>query len=76
MLLKHKPTIKFDPSNKLHRQVVREYLETGRLSTDQFKFTPDAKYVSVAHQIQSELVKFYLDKELVAKRKKEEVAAW
>ncbi len=63
MLLTHKTTVKFDPSKKSHRNVVRQYLATGRLATDEYKFAHNPKYVSVAHQLQAELLQYYLNKE-------------
>lgn len=75
MLLIHKPTIQFDPTNKKHREVVRLYMETGRLATDEFKFQNDPKYISVGHQIQQKLLAWYLNKELRAVRQSTKVAA-
>jgi hypothetical protein len=62
MLLNHKPTIKFDPANRMHRDVIRGFLKTGRMDAD-YKFLHDSKYISVADQCKTELVAYFLDKE-------------
>ena len=75
MLLTHKPTIQFDPTNKKHREVVRLYMESGRLATDEFKFQHDPKFISVGHQIQQKLLAWYLSKELRIVKQQTKVAA-
>lgn len=67
MLLNHKPTVKFDPTNKEHREVIRGYIKTGRMDAP-FKFLHDSKYISVADQCKTELVAYYLDKEVSKKK--------
>lgn len=68
MILYPKPIVKFDPTNKEHREVIRGFLKTGRMEAS-FQFLHDSKYISVSHQCQVELLTYLLDKE--ATRKKE-----
>lgn len=62
MLLNPKPIVKFDPSNKEHRQVMRGYIRTGRMDAS-YKFLHDSAYISIADQCKSELAAWYLQRE-------------
>lgn len=67
MLLNHKATVKFDPSNKEHRAVIRDFLKTGRMDAE-YKFLHDSKYISVADQCKTELVAWFLEREATKKK--------
>jgi hypothetical protein len=63
-LLKRIDSVKFDPSNKEHRAAVRAFMRRKAWVDSSMRFTPDPAYnSSVAEQVQTKLLQWYLDQE-------------
>lgn len=67
MLLKRRETVDFDPSNRYHRAAVKAFLRRKAWSDSPIQFSYDPNYGngSVADQVQSKLLEWYLSKEKV-----------
>ena len=64
MLLKPTDTVVFDPSNKEHRAAVRLFMRRKAWVDSPMRFSPDPAYnSSVAEQVQTKLLQWYLDQE-------------
>ena len=63
MILQHSATTDFDPSNKEHRQAVKDFLKRKAWADAKFRFTHDPVYGSVASQVQGKLLDWYLEQE-------------
>ena len=64
MLLKPTDTVSFDPSNKEHRTAVRLFMKRKAWVDSPLRFSPDPAYnSSVAEQVQTKLLQWYLDQE-------------
>lgn len=63
MLLKHTETVEFNPALKEHRAAVRAFLRRRAWNDSPIRFTHDPAYGSVAEQVQSKLLAWYLAKE-------------
>jgi hypothetical protein len=63
MLLKRQELIEFDPANKAHRAAVRAFLKRRAWVDSPLRFAHDPAYGSVAEQVQSKLLQWYVDQE-------------
>lgn len=63
MLLKHSETVEFNPALKEHRAAVRDFLKRKAWNDSPIRFSHDPQYGSVAEQVQSKLLAWYLSKE-------------
>jgi len=64
MLLKHKATIKFDPSNIRHREAVHSFMKRRAWVDSPVQFSKDLAYSSIAEQVQTKLLQWYIDQEI------------
>jgi len=63
MILKHLATVTFDPSNKEHRAAVRAFMKRRAWADSPLRFTHDPTYGSVAEQVQTKLLLWYMEQE-------------
>lgn len=63
MLLTLPATVEFDPSKKAHRDAVRAFMKRQAWVDSPIRFAYDPAYGSIAAQVQSKLLKWYMDKE-------------
>ena len=56
-------TVVFDPTNKEHRAAVRAFMRRKAWSDSPIKFKHDPDFGSIADQVQTKLLKWYLDQE-------------
>ena len=65
MLLKKTELVDFDPSKKEHRAAVKAFLKRTAWGDSPVRFKHDPEYsaASVADQVQSKLLQYYLSKE-------------
>ena len=63
MILQHPATTEFDPSNKEHRQAVRDFLKRNAWSDSKYRFKYNPAYGSIANQVQEKLLAWYIDQE-------------
>jgi hypothetical protein len=69
MFIKPVQTIDFDPSNKKHREAVAAFLKRKAWADSPLRFTHDPAYGSVAQQVQTKLLEYYMAKEFGKKTK-------
>jgi hypothetical protein len=58
-----RPIVLFDASNKLHRQWVTKFIETGRWGDCPVRFTVKEEYGNMIAHIQKELLLWYSQQE-------------
>lgn len=65
MILQKTETVDFDPANKVHRAAVKAFLKRKAWgdSPIRFSYDPDYGNGSIADQVQSKLLEWYLSKE-------------
>lgn len=63
MVLKKAETVNFDPSIKEHRNAVRSFLKRVAWSDSPIRFSHDPAYDSMADQVCSKLLAWYLSQE-------------
>lgn len=69
MLLTLPATVEFDPSKKAHRDAVRAFMVRHAWVDSPIRFAYDPAYGSIAAQVQTKLLQWYMDKEAgVAKK--------
>lgn len=68
MFLKKSDTVMFDPSNKSHRQAVRDFMKRRAWVDTSIRFSYDPEYGSVVDQVQSKLLTWYMAKDNTAPR--------
>lgn len=62
-MIKKPTTIAFDPSIKGHRAAARAFLRRRCWADSPLRFSHDPEYTSLDHQVQTKLLKWYLDQE-------------
>jgi len=67
MILQKSKTVDFDPSSKLHRASVVAFMRRNAWVDSPLRFTDDPEYGSVPEQVQTKLLRWYMDKETVKK---------
>ncbi len=72
MLLQHSELVDFDPAKKEHRQAVRDFMKRRAWADTHMRFSYDPAYGSVAEQVQSKLLSWYMFHEETRSKKKEE----
>ncbi len=70
MFLQRTQTVDFDPNNKEHRDAVRQFLKRKTWADSPIRFSHDAAYGSVASQVESKLLRWYVDQEEAKGEKK------
>lgn len=68
MILQKIPSTNFDPSNKEHREAVGAFLKRTAWGDSKFRFTHDPAYDSVADQVKSKLLTWYLKNDKAPKK--------
>jgi len=63
MLLKRRETIVFNPSDREHRAAVRAFLKRMAWADSPLRFSYNSAFGSVAEQVQTRLLQWYLDQE-------------
>ena len=63
MLLKRRETIVFNPSDREHRAAVRAFLKRMAWADSPLRFSYNSAYGSVAEQVQTRLLQWYLEQE-------------
>lgn len=65
MILTKSETIQFNPAQKLHRAAAKAFMVRRAWADSPLRFTYDPEYnqTSVAEQVQSKLLAYYLNKE-------------
>jgi len=69
MFIKPVQTIDFDPSNKKHREAVAAFMVRKAWADSPLRFTHDPAYGSVAQQVQTKMLEYYMGKEFAKKTK-------
>ena len=59
--------VEFDPSNFEHRKAVSDFMQRNAWADTPFRFKADAQFMSVAHQVQTKLLQWYLANEMDGK---------
>lgn len=70
MYLKRQEIVEFDPNNKAHRAAARAFLKRKAWVDSPLRFAHDTGYGSVAEQIQSKLLDWYVAQEEAKETKK------
>lgn len=68
MLLTLPATVEFDPSKKAHRDAVRAFMKRQAWVDSPIRFAYDPAYGSIADQVRSKLLQWYMDKEAGVKK--------
>lgn len=68
MLLKRQETIEFDPSKKEHRAAAHAFMKRGAWADSPLRFAYDPSYGSVADQVRSKLLDWYVAQETKPKK--------
>lgn len=63
MILQSPNTVEFDPSNKKHREAVRAFMKRNAWADSPIRFSYDPGYGSIADQVRSKLLAWYMEKE-------------
>ena len=63
MYLSKPATISFDPSKKDHRAAARAFLKRKAWVDSPLRFSHDPSYTSIADQVQSKLLNWYMSQE-------------
>ena len=63
MLLRHHPVVEFDPSNKEHRAAVRQFMKRKAWGDVNLRFAYNPTYGSIASQVQTRLLEWYMFQE-------------
>jgi hypothetical protein len=63
MFLRHTPVVEFDPSNKEHRAAVRAFMKRKAWADVELRFAYDPAYGSIAQQVQTRLLEWYIFQE-------------
>ena len=63
MLLQKPQTQPFDPNQKNHRLAVHAFMKRNAWSDSAIRFSYDPAYSSVADQVQTKLLKWYMSQE-------------
>jgi len=63
MLLTLPATVEFDPSKKAHRDAVRAFMRRQAWVDSPIRFAYDPAYGSIATQVQTKLLAWYMNKE-------------
>ena len=66
MLLKHRETVKFDPSNQEHRLAIKDFLKRNAWSDTKFRFFLEPEYHNLVDMCQTMLLDWYLSNDLHA----------
>ena len=69
MYLQKPSTVTFDPSIKAHRQAAAKFLKRLAWRDSPIRFSHDPSYGSVADQIRSKLLQWYVDREMNGRNK-------
>lgn len=67
MFLQLPKTVKFDPADKAHRASVRAFMKRRAWVDSPIRFTYDPVYGSVVEQVQTKLLAWYLEREIMPK---------
>lgn len=71
MILRNPITTVFDPTNKEHRAAVHAFLKRKTWADTKLRFKHDPEYGSVADQVQSKLLYWYVAQEEARGMKRE-----
>jgi hypothetical protein len=63
MILCHQETIKFDASNKEHRDAVRCFMKRFAWADSPIRFAPSPVYSNLVHEIREEMLQWYMAQE-------------
>lgn len=63
MILQKTNTVNFDPSNKSHRVAVAAFMKRTAWVDTEYRFTHDPAFGSVADQVKTKLLHWYLTKD-------------
>ena len=64
MLLKTREKVKFDPSNRAHRQAVKDFLKRNAWGDTEYRFTLEPEYHNLVEMCQSILLDWYISNDL------------
>lgn len=67
MFLKTPAVVDFDPNNREHRQAVRDFRRRRAWGDTSLRFTYDPKFGSIANQVESKMLEWYLSREFKGK---------
>lgn len=62
-MLTRQELVEFDPANKAHRDAVRAFMKRRAWSDSSLRFAYDPAYGSVADQVQTKLLHWYIEQE-------------
>lgn len=69
MFLQHTPTVEFNPANRDHRNAVRDFMKRKAWADTSVRFSYNPTYGSVAAQVQTRLLEWYIQQEENRKKK-------
>ena len=64
MLLKVRDKVKFDPSNREHRNAIKAFLKRNAWNDTEFRFSLEPEYHNLIDMCQSMLLDWYLSNDL------------
>jgi len=67
--LKVKSTVEFDPNNAKHRRAVLDFRRRRAWGDTDLRFSYDPQYGSVAAQVESKLLEWYINRDRSRQRK-------
>jgi hypothetical protein len=70
MLLKRPEIVEFDPNNKDHRAAVRAFMKRQAWVDSSIRFAYDPSYGSIADQVKTKLLAWYVSQEDARDNKK------